>query len=71
MQVVLDGRYHAGARVVALGMFDGVHIGHRVLLQKGRALGEPPERSAGGMYIYGTSAYPDRAGKMSAAADYL
>ena len=38
MQVVLDGRYHAERSVVALGMFDGVHIGQRVLLQKGRAL---------------------------------
>lgn len=38
MQIILDGNYRADRSVVALGMFDGVHIGHRVLLQRGAAL---------------------------------
>lgn len=40
MQIVLDGRYKAEKSVVALGMFDGVHIGHQVLLRKARALAD-------------------------------
>ena len=38
MQIILDGTYHAERSVVALGMFDGVHIGHRVLLERASAL---------------------------------
>ncbi len=38
MQIILDGNYTADKSVVALGMFDGVHIGHRVLLERGAAL---------------------------------
>lgn len=38
MQVVLDKSYHAQRSVLALGMFDGVHIGHRVLIRRGAAL---------------------------------
>ncbi len=34
MQIVLDEKYCAKSSVLALGMFDGVHIGHRVLLQR-------------------------------------
>lgn len=40
MQIILDGKYKADKSVVALGMFDGVHIGHQVLLRKARALAE-------------------------------
>lgn len=38
MLVVQDKSYHAQRSVLALGMFDGVHIGHRVLIQRGAAL---------------------------------
>ena len=38
MQIILDGKYRAERSVVALGMFDGVHLGHRVLLQRGAHL---------------------------------
>lgn len=38
MQIILDGKYTTDRSVVALGMFDGVHLGHRVLLQRGAAL---------------------------------
>ena len=34
MQIVLDEKYFASRSVLALGMFDGVHIGHRVLLER-------------------------------------
>ncbi len=34
MQIVLDEKYCAKCSVLALGMFDGVHIGHRVLLER-------------------------------------
>jgi len=34
MQIVLDEKYCAKRSVLALGMFDGVHIGHRVLLER-------------------------------------
>ena len=40
MQRVLDGSLSTGESVLALGMFDGVHLGHRVLLQKAKALAE-------------------------------
>jgi len=34
MQIVLDEKYSLKRSVLALGMFDGVHIGHRVLLER-------------------------------------
>lgn len=38
MQIILDEKYSCERSVVALGMFDGVHLGHRVLLERGAAL---------------------------------
>lgn len=38
MLTILDGNYSAPRSVVALGMFDGVHIGHQVLIKRGAAL---------------------------------
>lgn len=38
MQIITDEKYRADRSVVALGMFDGVHIGHRVLLERAASL---------------------------------
>lgn len=38
MQIITDGRAAAEKAVLALGMFDGVHIGHKVLLQRAKVL---------------------------------
>jgi len=38
MQIVLDEKYNTKRSVLALGMFDGVHIGHRVLLERAATL---------------------------------
>ena len=38
MRIITDENFTCDRSVVALGMFDGVHIGHRVLLERGRAL---------------------------------
>ena len=40
MQIIADESFTCDRSVVALGMFDGVHIGHRVLLQRARALAD-------------------------------
>lgn len=38
MRIVTDGKAAYDKAVLALGMFDGVHIGHRVLLERSRVL---------------------------------
>lgn len=38
MQIVTDGKAFYEKAVLALGMFDGVHIGHRVLLERAKVL---------------------------------
>ncbi len=38
MQICLDGQATMASSVLALGMFDGVHLGHRVLLRRAKAL---------------------------------
>ena len=40
MKICLDGQTTADASVIALGMFDGVHVGHRVLLEKARKIAD-------------------------------
>lgn len=40
MKIVLDGRLKTDRSVLALGMFDGVHIGHQVLVKKAHALAQ-------------------------------
>ena len=37
---IIKSREVCGARVVALGTFDGVHLGHRELIRQGKALAE-------------------------------
>ena len=38
MKVILNGKHSEESSVLALGMFDGVHIGHQVLLERARTL---------------------------------
>lgn len=38
MKIVLDGQIKLKSSVLAMGMFDGVHIGHQVLLKRAKVL---------------------------------
>ena len=38
MKVILNGKHSEESSILALGMFDGVHIGHQVLLERARTL---------------------------------
>ena len=38
MRICLDGKIRTESSVVVLGMFDGLHIGHQVLLEKAKAV---------------------------------
>ncbi|MBE5801308.1 MAG: FAD synthetase family protein [Clostridiales bacterium] len=38
MQIVTDGKAACPRAVIALGMFDGLHIGHQVLIRRARVL---------------------------------
>lgn len=40
MQIILDDAIATGDAVLTLGMFDGVHLGHRVLIERGKALAD-------------------------------
>ena len=42
-------------RIVALGFFDGVHIGHGALLQKTCELASQKRRNPGSAHLFGTS----------------
>ena len=36
---------------VAMGYFDGIHIGHRAVIEGGGAVGKDPWRSPGGVHL--------------------
>ena len=40
MEIVLDGRAQRKQSVIAMGMFDGIHLAHQVLLMRAKVLAE-------------------------------
>lgn len=42
-------------RIIALGMFDGVHMGHRALIARARQIAKRELLRNGGVYVYQSS----------------
>ena len=40
MKIIREKSYHTQGAVLVLGMFDGLHLGHQVLLEKGKVLSQ-------------------------------
>ena len=42
---------HEGGTAVAMGFFDGIHIGHRAVINRGRPVGQRTRRSPGSVHL--------------------